>query len=127
MYNPRVWYGLPDLPDTVGRFFINGTDAVHLFYVLSGFLITYLMLVERERSGTVAIKKFYVRRVLRIWPLYFALILATALLLSPITATFKNSLADPRLAVLLLLFQGNIAFIIFYPFPPLEHFLSIAI
>ncbi|MEP6985313.1 MAG: acyltransferase family protein, partial [Chloroflexota bacterium] len=73
MYNPNVWYGLPNLPDTVGRFFINGTDAVHLFYVLSGFLITYLMLVERERTGTVSVKKFYLRRVLRIWPLYFAL------------------------------------------------------
>jgi peptidoglycan/LPS O-acetylase OafA/YrhL len=127
MFNPRVWYGLPDLPDTVGRFFINGTVAVHLFYVLSGFLITYLMLVERERSGTVAIKKFYVRRVLRIWPLYFALILATAVILPLVVTDFKNPLSNTFLAVLLLLFQGNIAFILYYPFPPLEHLWSIAI
>jgi len=127
MYNPRVWYGLPDLPDTVGRFFINGTDAVHLFYVLSGFLITYLMLVEREKTGTVSVKKFYLRRVLRIWPLYFALILATALLLPLIITNFKNPLATPLLAILLVFFQGNIAFILYYPFPPLEHLWSIAI
>ncbi len=127
MYNPNVWYGLPNLPDTVGRFFINGTDAVHLFFVLSGFLITYLMLVERERSGTVSVKKFYVRRVLRIWPLYFALILITAFVLPLIISGFKNPLANPVLAVLLVLFQGNIAFILYYPFPPLEHLWSIAI
>ena len=127
MYNPHVWYGLPDLPDTVGRFFINGTDAVHLFYVLSGFLITYLMLVERERSGTVSVKKFYLRRVLRIWPLYYALILATAFVLPLIITDFKNPMANPVLAVLLLLFQGNIGFILYYPFPPLEHLWSIAI
>ncbi len=127
IFNPRVWFGLPDLPDTVGRFFINGTDAVHLFYVLSGFLITYLMLVERERTGTVSVKKFYVRRVLRIWPLYFALILATAVVLPLIITGFKNPLSNSLLAVLLLLFQGNIAFILYYPFPPLEHLWSIAI
>ncbi|MBA3874323.1 MAG: acyltransferase [Anaerolineae bacterium] len=127
MYNPNVWYGLPNLPDTVGRFFINGTDAVHLFYVLSGFLITYLMLVERERTGTVSVKKFYLRRVLRIWPLYFALILATALVLPLIIPDFKNPLSNPVLTALLVLFQGNIAFILYYPFPPLEHLWSIAI
>lgn len=127
MYNPRVWYGLPDLPDTVGRFFLNGTDAVHLFFVLSGFLITYLMLVERERTGTVSVKKFYVRRILRIWPLYYALILVSALVLPIILTNFKNPMATPLLAVLLLIFQGNIAFILYYPFPPLEHLWSIAI
>ncbi|MCA0452412.1 MAG: acyltransferase [Chloroflexi bacterium] len=127
MYNPRQWYGIPDLPDTIGRLFLNGTDAVHLFFVLSGFLITYLMLVERERTSTVSVKKFYMRRVLRIWPLYYALLLVTALLLPPITSAFNNTIANPVIAILLILFQGNIAFIIYYPFPPLEHLWSIAI
>ena len=127
MYNPNVWYGLPNLPDTVGRFFINGTDAVHLFYVLSGFLITYLMLVEREKTGTVSVKKFYLRRILRIWPLYFALLFVAALLLPLIVANYKNPFSTPLLAALLLLFQGNIAFVLYYPFPPLEHLWSIAI
>jgi len=45
--------------------------GVTVFFALSGFLITYLLLVEKEKTKTIAIKKFYVRRVLRIWPLYF--------------------------------------------------------
>lgn len=49
-----------------------GDEGVTLFFVLSGFLITYLLLVEQERFGQVAIGKFYGRRVLRIWPLYYA-------------------------------------------------------
>ncbi|MEP6988752.1 MAG: acyltransferase, partial [Chloroflexota bacterium] len=40
---------------------------------------------------------------------------------------FKNPLSNPVLAALLVLFQGNIAFILYYPFPPLEHLWSIAI
>lgn len=47
-----------------------GDVSVTLFFVLSGFLITYLLLAEREQTGTVAVKKFYTRRILRIWPLY---------------------------------------------------------
>lgn len=45
--------------------------GVTVFFTLSGFLITYLLLAESERTKTIAIKKFYVRRILRIWPLYF--------------------------------------------------------
>jgi peptidoglycan/LPS O-acetylase OafA/YrhL len=51
-----------------------GNHGVRLFFVLSGFLITHLLLTERAKTGTVAIKKFYLRRVLRIWPLYYALL-----------------------------------------------------
>ena len=48
-----------------------GPLGVVFFFVLSGFLITYLLLVEKNQTATVSIKKFYLRRVLRIWPLYF--------------------------------------------------------
>jgi len=48
-----------------------GKLGVMLFFVLSGFLITYLLLVEQKEKGTIAIKSFYMRRLLRIWPLYF--------------------------------------------------------
>ena len=46
--------------------------GVDFFFVLSGFLITYLTLVEIDRTGKIDIKKFYLRRILRIFPLYFA-------------------------------------------------------
>ncbi len=51
-----------------------GPDAVTLFFVLSGFLITYLLLVEQSRKGEINIRKFYWRRVLRILPLYYLLV-----------------------------------------------------
>lgn len=51
-----------------------GRLGVALFFVLSGFLITYLLLAEKQSAGRIHIGNFYVRRVLRIWPLYFLLI-----------------------------------------------------
>jgi peptidoglycan/LPS O-acetylase OafA/YrhL len=48
-----------------------GSFGVDLFFVLSAYLITELLLREREQFGTVDVKAFYARRILRIWPLYF--------------------------------------------------------
>ncbi len=42
-----------------------------LFFLLSAYLITELLIRERETTGTVHIKSFFIRRALRIWPLYF--------------------------------------------------------
>jgi peptidoglycan/LPS O-acetylase OafA/YrhL len=51
-----------------------GYFGVIFFYVLSGFLITYLLLVEKESMGRIDTRKFYMRRMLRIWPLYYLII-----------------------------------------------------
>lgn len=48
-----------------------GPLGVELFFVLSGFLITYLILAEEKVTKTISIKDFYIRRILRIWPLYY--------------------------------------------------------
>jgi peptidoglycan/LPS O-acetylase OafA/YrhL len=48
-----------------------GDLGVAFFFVLSGFLITYLLEKERLNYGKISLKNFYMRRVLRIWPLYF--------------------------------------------------------
>lgn len=45
--------------------------GVVFFFVLSGFLITYLLLKEKESNKSVQIGKFYLRRAFRIWPLYY--------------------------------------------------------
>jgi peptidoglycan/LPS O-acetylase OafA/YrhL len=50
---------------------INGALGVEIFFVLSGFLITWLLLKENERYGSVSIRQFYVRRVLRIFPAFY--------------------------------------------------------
>ena len=65
--------GLAHLKDY--SFFNNGGLAVSFFFVLSGFLITYLLLRERAQTGRIHIGGFYMRRVLRIWPLYYLLVL----------------------------------------------------
>jgi peptidoglycan/LPS O-acetylase OafA/YrhL len=54
-----------------GRIFSDGDLGVSFFFVLSGFLITYLLLKEKEFSGKIDVKSFYIRRALRIWPLYY--------------------------------------------------------
>ena len=51
---------------------LPGTLGVLAFFVLSGFLITWLLLGEEERYGTVSLKQFYVRRSLRIFPAFYA-------------------------------------------------------
>jgi peptidoglycan/LPS O-acetylase OafA/YrhL len=52
-------------------FLAHGDLGVTFFFVLSGFLITYILISEKTQQGKINIKNFYMRRVLRIWPVYF--------------------------------------------------------
>ncbi len=49
--------------------------GVTMFFVLSGYLITLLLLKEYNEVGRINKKKFYIRRILRIWPIYYVAIL----------------------------------------------------
>ncbi len=63
--------------DVVGSY---GTLGVHVFFVLSGYLITSLLLKEYERSSTISLREFYIRRAFRIFPAAFVfLAVVTAL------------------------------------------------
>ena len=53
----------------------NGFLGVDVFFVLSGFLITTLLLREKLGSGRISLRHFYVRRSLRIFPLYYLVLL----------------------------------------------------
>jgi peptidoglycan/LPS O-acetylase OafA/YrhL len=55
----------------VGHFLMHGDLGVNFFFVLSGFLITFLLLKEKLEYHTISLKNFYIRRILRIWPVYF--------------------------------------------------------
>ncbi len=59
----------------------HGFLGVDLFFVISGFLITTLLLRERQHSGSISLGNFWIRRSLRIFPPYFALLLAMAVAL----------------------------------------------
>jgi peptidoglycan/LPS O-acetylase OafA/YrhL len=52
----------------------SGSAGVDLFFVLSAFLITSLLLRERQQTGGISLRQFYIRRILRIWPLYFLVV-----------------------------------------------------
>ncbi len=70
-----VWHHarpLTDLPTLATRGFLG----VDLFFVISGFLIVTLLLRERDQTGGISLQKFYIRRTLRIFPVYYAIVLA---------------------------------------------------
>jgi len=58
-----------------------GWIGVDLFFVLSGFLISNLLFREDDRFGSISLSRFYVRRSLRIWPLYYGVLLLYAFVL----------------------------------------------
>lgn len=70
-------------------FFRNGTNAVNFFFVLSGFLISYLLLKEKHNTDNINVKQFYIKRILRIWPLYFLLFFIGTLLM-PLLISYFN-------------------------------------
>lgn len=80
-----------------------GGIGVTVFFVLSGFLITYLLFKEHTSSGGIHIVKFYFRRILRIWPVYF-LILAIGVFIYP-----RNFQLDAL--VMSIFFFPNVAFV----------------
>jgi peptidoglycan/LPS O-acetylase OafA/YrhL len=83
---------LPLLRDAV---FLRGEIGVSLFFVLSGFLITYLLLKEKALTGSIDIRAFYIRRALRIWPLYFIVLICTFV----IYPLVKRALGYPAIIV----------------------------
>lgn len=76
----------------------RGFLGVDVFFVISGFLITHLMLREREQHGRFQLAKFWVRRALRLWPLWFAILAVLSFLFlsvlpdAPMAAAFWNDL-----------------------------------
>jgi peptidoglycan/LPS O-acetylase OafA/YrhL len=94
-----------------------GQFGVIIFFVLSGFLITYLLLLEKENTG-INVKNFYIRRILRIWPLYF-IILILGFFVFPHINFFDvpnyqhvgNNFVEKLL--LFIFFLANVAFVFF--------------
>jgi len=64
-------FGIPNILHSKGFQLPDGHFSVVLFFVLSGFLITFLLIKEKQNFGKISLRDFYIRRVFRIMPLYF--------------------------------------------------------
>jgi peptidoglycan/LPS O-acetylase OafA/YrhL len=117
-----------------------GENGVYLFFVLSGFLITYLLLTEYTQTGKIHFKEFYLRRILRIWPLYYFL-LVICFFLIPILVYgnsffgetyYTNIISEihkdfnPKL-LLFLLFLPNLALVLYKPVAGLAQSWSVGV
>jgi peptidoglycan/LPS O-acetylase OafA/YrhL len=125
-------YKMDNYLETVAFIGLFGKLGVVLFFVLSGFLITYLLLAEEDSFKTISIRKFYIRRILRIWPLYY-LILLLAFFVLPNIGLFtlpgfgKNVIYDnlPLKLFLFAIFLPNLAIPLLGVIPYASHTWSI--
>ena len=96
-----------------GFVLVGGKNAVQLFYIISGFLISYI-LVERKSYSTVG--SFYISRYLRLYPIYFVVALSSLLVFAVILAAgndvnfFKIYHDVPFAAKILLILSNAIIF-----------------
>lgn len=75
-----------------------GNLGVRTFFLISGFLITALLINEHRKTGSISLRDFYVRRFLRIFPAYWAFVATMAILLGYGLVTAKWSEFLPTLA-----------------------------
>jgi len=114
-HDPAFWtsHGVPEfLARIVAGVGATGAFGVSVFFVLSSYLITELLLREKDLIGTLDVRSFYIRRILRIWPLYFAF-LALAVVLQWIV---PGQHVTWRAGLWFSLLAGN-WFIVFHGFP----------
>ncbi len=110
-----------------------GGMGVYFFFVLSGFLITYLLLVEKEKYHNIKIKDFYIRRILRIWPLYYLIVFIGFFILpkfgifhiSYLQDSFNENFGINLLLYILIL--PNLAFALFPAVPNIGQAWSIGV
>ena len=95
------------IPSELASLLVNVIKAcscsLDVFFILSAFLITELLLRERELKGRVDLKTFYIRRLLRIWPLYFFVIALVGL----ISLFDRTQVIGWAYALSFFLFAGN--------------------
>ncbi|AEA42720.1 acyltransferase family protein [Fluviicola taffensis] len=91
--------------------FSNGNLGVNFFFVLSGFLITYLLIVEKQDTKKINVIHFWIRRVLRIWPLYFFCVFFGFFLFPIIKSHFGQTSQETAHLINYVTFTSNFDFI----------------
>ncbi|MFP5436668.1 MAG: acyltransferase family protein [Bacteroidia bacterium] len=69
----------------------NSSLGVKIFFVISGYLITRLLIIEKNKSGKIDIKDFYLRRIFRIFPVFYLYIIIVLLLKATIFPDILNN------------------------------------
>ena len=77
---------------------LGGFLGVDVFFVISGFLITSLLLAEHRQSGSISLKNFYYRRILRLFPALTAVLLFACLVALVVGSFSALGLTNIRLA-----------------------------
>ena len=100
-----------------GDIFGVGYLGVDIFFVLSGFLITSILLIEKKESKKVDFKFFYLKRSLRIFPIYFLTLLFCYLFIGPVNYDIYSA----------LFYVSNFYFVFDEAGGPLRHTWSLAV
>lgn len=110
----------------------RGYIGVEFFFTLSGFLITYILLNEKKQHKKINLKNFFIRRILRIWPLFYLMILfamASPFIINFLGLEYSNEGYSPNY-LMTSLFLENYQTIFLHKFPnvmPLPVFWSLCV
>ena len=115
----QSWAHFPLLASCINAIHDAAGFCLSFFFFLSSYLITCLLQIERQRTGTLDLKSFYLRRVLRLWPLYMGYIALACVLHLFDSSGYPASAGS---IVALLLFSGNWYWILHGSFPGLMFF-----
>lgn len=102
--------------------YIVGGQGVSMFFALSGFLITYLLLLEKKEQHKINIRFFYMRRILRIWPLYYLFIILCA-----VAIHFSGEKITPTAWLFYIFYAPNIPYMVNACIPVLQHYWSLGV
>lgn len=110
----------------------GGFLGVEVFFVISGFLITSLLIAESERDGTISLKQFWLRRARRLLPAMWVLLLLVAVYCSLFEREMLGSLRGDIIAALVYGFNWfqiwvGTSYFTAFDFVPLRHLWSLAV